>query len=55
MKHLKHMPYFCKAGCGFILGVLYIMALSRFNPQVYDEYILWFHDLFSLVDFIINK
>lgn len=55
MKHLKHMSYFGKTGCGFVLGLSYVMALSWFNPLVYDEYILWFHDLFSLINAITNS
>lgn len=55
MRRLKHMSYFGKTGCGFVLGVSYVMTLSWFNPHVYDEYILWFHDLFSLIDAITNS
>ncbi len=49
MQHRKQRRASGNTGCGFLIGVIYIMVLSWLYPIVYDEYILWFHDLFNLI------
>lgn len=55
MKYRKQRKGTGKIGLGFLLGVIYVMVLSWFLPLVYDEYILWFHDLFRLVESVVSR
>ncbi len=55
MRYRKQRKGTGKIGLGFLLGVIYVMMLSWFLPLVYDEYILWFHDLFRLVEKVVSR
>lgn len=48
-KNHKWIVYPGKVGCGFLMGVIYLLMLSWVNPLIFDEFIFWSHDLFNIL------